>query len=115
MWLSITAVAVVASGNAWANSIRSVVEHAIGGIKRLALLSHLRRYRKQAVWHQIFIIGCGLHNLWGRFRSRAYARGAYRVRASNFLILLNSNMQLFFGEIVWSARFDLPGTPSLRF
>lgn len=67
--------------NAWGNSIRSVVEHAIGGIKRLSLLSHPMRYWKQAVRHQIFIIGCGLHNLRVRFRSRAYARGAQRVRA----------------------------------
>jgi hypothetical protein len=67
--------------NAWASSIRSVVEHAIGGIKRLALLSRPIRYWKQDIRHQIFIMGCGLHNLRVRFRSSAYARGAQRVRA----------------------------------
>lgn len=66
--------------NSWVNSVRSVVEHSISGIKRLALLSQLIRYWKQSVRHQIFIIGCGLHNLRVRFRARAYARGAQRLR-----------------------------------
>ncbi|MEQ8704214.1 MAG: FAD-dependent oxidoreductase [Phaeodactylibacter sp.] len=50
--------------------------HGISGIKRLALLSRPMRYWKQNIRHQIFIIGCGLHNLRVRFRSSAYARGA---------------------------------------
>ena len=67
--------------NAWANSIRSLVEHAIGGIKRSALLSRPMLYWKQDIRHQIFVIGCGLHNLRVRFRSSAYARGAQQVGA----------------------------------
>ncbi len=67
--------------NTWCNSMRSVVEHAIGGVKRLALLTQPMRYWKQEVRHQIFVIGCGLHNLRVRFRTRAYVRGAQRVRA----------------------------------
>lgn len=67
--------------NSWVNSVRNVVEHSISGIKRLTLLSQIMRYWKQSVRHQIFIIGCGLHNLRVRFRARAYARGAQRVRA----------------------------------
>jgi len=68
--------------NAWVNSIRTVVEHAIGGVKRLALLAQPMRYWKQSLRHQFFIVGCGLHNLRVRFRARAYARGAQRVRAN---------------------------------
>jgi hypothetical protein len=67
--------------NSWVNSVRVVVEHAIGGVKRLALISKSIRYWKQPVRHQIFIIGCGLHNLRVCFRSHAYARGAQRIRA----------------------------------
>jgi len=67
--------------NSWVSSVRSVVEHSISGIKRLALLSHIIRYAKQSVRHQVFIIACGLHNLRVRFRAHAYARGAQRLRA----------------------------------
>lgn len=67
--------------NTWVNSVRSVVEHAISGIKRLALLAQPMRYWKQHIRHQIFIIGCGLHNLRVRFRRHTYERGALRVRA----------------------------------
>lgn len=66
--------------NAWVNSTRVVVEHAIGGVKRLALLALPMRYWKQALRHEFFVVGCGLHNLRVRFRSHAYARGARRVR-----------------------------------
>lgn len=69
------------SFNSWISSVRSIVEHSISGIKRLALLTQMLRYHKQSVRHQIFIIGCGLHNLRVRFRARAYTRGAQRVRA----------------------------------
>lgn len=67
--------------NQWVNSIRTVVEHAIGGVKRLALLAQPMRYWKHSFRHQFFQIGCGLHNLRVRFRIHAYARGALRVRA----------------------------------
>lgn len=68
--------------NAWVNSIRTVVEHAIGGVKRLSLLAHPMRYWKQSLRHQFFVVGCGLHNLRVRFRAHAYARGAENVRAN---------------------------------
>lgn len=68
--------------NAWVNSIRTVVEHAISGIKRLALLAQPMRYWRHRLRDQFFQIGCGLHNLRVRFRRHAYARGAARMRAS---------------------------------
>lgn len=67
--------------NSWISSVRSVVEHSISGIKRLALLARPMRYAKQSIRHQVFIIGCGLHNIRVRFRTQAYARGAQRLRA----------------------------------
>lgn len=66
--------------NSWNNSTRTVVEHTICGVKRLALLAHPMRYWKQALQHQFFQVGCGLHNLRVRFRSHAYAHGAMRLR-----------------------------------
>lgn len=68
--------------NAWINSIRTVAEHAIGGVKRLALLAQPMRYWEHSMRHKFFIVGCGLHNLRVRFRARAYARSARRVRAN---------------------------------
>ena len=66
--------------NTWVNSTRTVVEHAISGIKRLALVSGPMRYWKQSMRHQFFQIGCGIHNLRVRFRRHAYASSAIRVR-----------------------------------
>jgi len=68
--------------NAWVNSTRTVVEHAIGGVKRLALLAQPMRYWKQSLRHQFFVVGCGLHNLRVRLRANAYAHGAQRVRVN---------------------------------
>jgi hypothetical protein len=67
--------------NSWVSPVRIVVEHCISGIKRMKLLAHNIRYAKQSVRHQIFIIGCGLHNLRVHFRNQAYACGAQRVHA----------------------------------
>jgi hypothetical protein len=93
--------------NAWASSVRSVVEHAIGGIKRLALLSRPMRYWKQDIRHRIFIIGYDLHNLWVCFWSSAYARGAQRVRASKLLTLLKPITCLNFLCVLWHFYFNL--------
>lgn len=68
--------------NTWVNSTRAVVEHAISGVKRLALLAQPIRYWRHSLRHQFFQIGCGLHNLRVRFRIHNYAHGAARLRAN---------------------------------
>lgn len=68
--------------NTWINSTRTVVEHAISGVKRLALLAQPMRYWRHASRDLFFRIGCGLHNLRVRFRIHNYARGAQRLRAN---------------------------------
>ena len=68
--------------NAWINSSRVVVEHAISGVKRLRLLALPMRYWRHDLRDLFFQIGCGLHNLRVRFRRHAYARGATRLRVN---------------------------------
>lgn len=43
-------------------SIRVVVEHAIGGVKRLNVLSQVYRNRKDGLDDQFMLVGCGLWN-----------------------------------------------------
>jgi hypothetical protein len=43
-------------------SLRVVVEHAIGGVKRLNVIAHTFRNRTEALADQFMVVACGLWN-----------------------------------------------------
>lgn len=58
--------------NSWVSSIRTVVEHAIGGIKRLRLVSEKWRLSISDRIDQAMFIAAGLHNLRTSQRQASY-------------------------------------------
>jgi hypothetical protein len=54
------------------SSQRVKVEHSIGGVKRLRILKEKIRHKSHELRHQLFLIGCGLHNFRLKFRPWAY-------------------------------------------
>ena len=43
-------------------SMRVIVEHAIGGLKRLNVIAHIYRNRTEALAEQFMMVACGLWN-----------------------------------------------------
>lgn len=58
--------------NSLLSSIRVVVEHVIGGIKRLHIVKDVYRNKKENYEELIMGIACGLHNLRTQFRLTSY-------------------------------------------
>ncbi len=54
------------------SSQRVKVEHSIGGVKRIRILKDEIRHKAYELRHQIFLIGCGLHNFRLNFRPWSY-------------------------------------------
>jgi len=54
------------------SSQRVKVEHSIGGIKRIRILKEEIRHKTHELRHQLFLIGCGLHNFRLKFRPWNY-------------------------------------------
>lgn len=51
---------------------RVKIEHSIGGVKRIRILKEEIRHKTHQIRHQVFLIGCGLHNFRLKFRPWNY-------------------------------------------
>lgn len=58
--------------NCLLSSIRVVVEHVIGGVKRLHIVKDVYRNKKENYEDMVMEIACGLHNLRTQFRLISY-------------------------------------------
>jgi len=67
--------------NTWVSSVRIVVEHAIGGLKRLRIVSEKWRSRVDGRLDQAINIAAGLHNLRTVMRRTSYQGATSRKRA----------------------------------
>ena len=68
--------------NTWLSSLRSVVENAIGGMKRLRVLVDKTRGFRLEKFDHVIEIAVGLHNLRVTRRKTTYTRAIDRVRAN---------------------------------
>ena len=50
------------------SSVRVVVEHSIGGVKRCRIVKDILRLTKEGISDRVMEIACGLHNLRVSFR-----------------------------------------------